>query len=193
MILVLDTETGGLGLDKSLLQIAMVVVDWRDYSILDKLNLKVKPDAKRGERSVYVVEAEGLAVNKINLVEHNKDAMQYSEAAGLIYDFLNKNSQQGKDKLILTGKNVHGDVYQIWDKIMKRSTWETFVSYQWMDFSAIWNFLVIEGTVQLLESASLKSICEFLKINTEGIHDAEKDCMMVIECFKAIDNGGYFR
>ncbi len=184
MILCLDTETGGLGVEVSLLQIALVVAD-NEYNVVDNLTLDVKPIPVDG-RSIYVVQGEALAINKIDLAKHDLLAFNYKIAGSLVYDFLDQYSNHGKIKLVLTGKNVHFDVWQVWDKLMKRSTWEHFVSYQWMDLSSVWKFLVLQKLAPDLPKTSLSSLCEHFDIPTDQLHHAKDDCLYTLQVLKKI-------
>lgn len=83
--LVTDVETGGFE-GTSLLSAYFGVLD-ENLNLLDELELFVRPDNRQ-----YVVTAEALAINKINLIEHEKKAVTYKEAGTLLFNFLQKNS-----------------------------------------------------------------------------------------------------
>ncbi len=87
--LVLDCETGGLE-GTSLLSLYCAVLD-EDFNTLDSLELFLRP-----KDHIYHVTAEGLGINKINLIEHEKKAIPYAEGGTLLYNFLRDNSMDIK-------------------------------------------------------------------------------------------------
>lgn len=83
--LALDAETGGFE-GTSLLSVYLGVYS-EDFVLLDELEMFMKPDDK-----IYKVTAEALAVNKINLIEHEAKAIRYREAGTKLFEFIEKNS-----------------------------------------------------------------------------------------------------
>ena len=83
--LALDCETGGFE-GTSLLSLYCGVYD-ESFTLLDELELFLRP-----KDHIYNVTAEALAINKINLIEHEKKAIPYNEGGTLLYDFLKRNS-----------------------------------------------------------------------------------------------------
>lgn len=100
----LDVETGGIGLDKSLLTAYFAVMD-QNMTILDELYLHTKPDD-----GIYQVTADALRINGINLVDHESVAITYKEAGQKLYSFLSKHSAGGQYKMIPIGHNVAFDI-----------------------------------------------------------------------------------
>lgn len=179
--LFLDTETGGIGLDKSLLTIGLVFTD-EEFNVVYDYHARVKPDD-----GIYNVSATALEINKINLVEHDKLALTCKETGGILYNILKEYSKDGK--IIVFGKNVYFDLTHIWDKIIKRSTWEQFCSYQIVDLTSIWKFLELTKKVPKLEKTSLSDIANYLKLdcfNTNYMHEAIYDATITMRCFKEI-------
>lgn len=178
--LFLDTETGGIGLDKSLLTASFILAD-ENLNILDNLDISLKPDDK-----TYHCSAEALSINKINLVEHDKESITYKEAKTILYNHLNKWSNNGKEKLIVVGKNVYFDLTHIWDKLISRGTWETFVSYQIVDLTTVWKMLEICGKVAVLSKTSLSNLAEYFNINfPDSIqHTSRNDTEITLRVYK---------
>lgn len=178
--LFLDTETGGIGLDKSLLTASFILTD-EDFNELDVLDLFVKPDDK-----IYHCTAEALSINNINLIKHDKIAITHKEAAKILYDFLKKWSNGGKEKLIVVGKNVYFDLTHIWDKLISRGTWETFVSYQIVDLTTVWKMLEICGKVAVLSKTSLSNLAEYFNINFPSSiqHTSKSDTEITLHIYK---------
>jgi DNA polymerase III epsilon subunit-like protein len=170
--IILDTETGGIGLDKSLLTAYFMVCD-NDFVVKDELYLRVKPDD-----GVYRVTGEAMAINKIDLPRHDKISITYKEAGTVLYKFLQKNyTDDQKEKLIPVGHGMSGDLDHIFDKLVRRSTWETFVSYRRLDTSVTVQFLKSCGVFPDSVSGSLESLCEHFYISNGSLHDARVDAV----------------
>ena len=100
-----DNETGGLTKDCSLLTSHFIIAD-EQLNVIEELGLVIKPN----DHQPYRVQATALAVNKINLIEHDKVAITQSEAAQKLFLFLKKHSNNGQIKLIPIGHNVSFDI-----------------------------------------------------------------------------------
>lgn len=168
--LIFDTETGGIGLDKSLLTAYFMVCD-NEFKKIDELYLYVKPDD-----GIYRVTGEAMGINKINLVEHDKKAITYKKAGTALYQFIEKNFEYRKDRMVPVGHGMSGDLDHIFDKLMGRSTWETFVSYRRLDTSVALQFLKSCNVFPEIVSGSLESLVEHFGIKRNGeLHDAKVD------------------
>ena len=98
--LYLDTETGGLDLEKhSLLSIGLVVGD--DGVVRDSLEILVRHEP-------YVVSAGGMAVNRIDLVQHHKTALEPAAALDALEAFSRRHFPGG-EPITLVGHNVAFD------------------------------------------------------------------------------------
>ncbi|HNX31716.1 MAG TPA: 3'-5' exonuclease [Holophaga sp.] len=97
--LFLDTETGGLGLEHSLLTLGLVVGD--DGEVRDSLEILVAHDP-------YVVSAGGMAVNRIDLVRHHQAALAPEAALGTLEAFCARHFPGGIP-ITLVGHNVAFD------------------------------------------------------------------------------------
>ena len=163
----IDTETGGIGLDKSLLSVAMLVAD-KDFNIVDSLELFVIPDD-----GVFRVSPDGLKINKIDLTRD--DFIPYKKAGTVVYDFIKRNSLEGRDKLNVVGKQVNGDLNHIWDKLISRNTWEQFVSYRIIELTGIARYLQIAGKIPADVKGGMDSLLEYFGHSNDGAHDATFD------------------
>ena len=186
LFLPMDCESGGLSENVSLLSVYLQVVD-SNWNVLDSLNLFTKPND-----GVYLVEAGGLEINKINLVEHDKVASSYSDAGQQLYRFLNKNSNQGKIKLIPLGKNVSGDVAWVNKHLLNKGNWEKFCSYRTMDISPFARALQIQGKIPSEIGLSLFSLYDWLKTKNlvpdvvGNPHEAEYDTKLTVAVFRGL-------
>ena len=168
--LAMDVESGGITSDRSLLEVYLGVIS-PDGTLLDELLLLTKPDGG----NPYIVDAQALSVNKINLVQHDKNAKTYKEAGQVLYDFLKKNSAEGKDKLIPLGHNVGFDVDFVQAHLISRKTWNQFCSYRARCTGVISGVLIDLGIIPSTVSASLGNLCQFFNIPIVDAHRAKDD------------------
>jgi hypothetical protein len=186
--LLLDGEYGGvksrgvLSHDYSILELALTVTDI-NLDVYETLVLKIKPDDDK-----YIVSADGLAANKINIVQHNKVAVTQGKAKELLHNFLKKHSDNGHVKLVPLGKGIVGDVRYILDqKLISEHYWREFVSDQIIDFGGIIMLLKLLGVYpQTIKkstgkmSNSLEALAEDLHISTSKLHEAQGDVDLYI-------------
>lgn len=166
----LDLETGGLWNDVSLLTAYFAVLN-EDFNIIDELDLKLIPDD-----GIYKVEPEGMAVNKINLVELAKEAITYKKAKTILYDFL-KNNYNG-ELLTPIGQGILGDVRKLCDTIISKGSWDNFISRRGLDTMYIAKFLQEIGKIPSDMSISLESLVKYFNIDIDGeLHSARVDAL----------------
>jgi hypothetical protein len=183
LYLALDTETGGLAENVSLLSAYLQVLD-KSFNVLDELELYAKPND-----GVYLVEAGGLSVNKIDLINHDKVAVTYSEAGQKLYKFLQKNSNDGKLKLIPLGKNVHFDIQGLYKHLVNKKNAEKFVSYRNIDITTFARCLQIQGKIPANMSLSLFSLADLLNVTNSVLgnpHEAKYDTLITVAVFKGL-------
>lgn len=179
MYLTFDCETGGIGKDKSLLTAYFGLFDSNGYQV-KYLNLELKPDD-----GVYHVTAQGLAINQINLVEHDKSAISYKVAKGILYDFLKTSYELVGDKLIPVGHNCYFDIEMLQEFLISRGSWEQFVSYRILDTLPIARFLQLTGKINTPNGVSLKELIDYFKIEVDGKHhEAKYDALATLEVLK---------
>lgn len=169
----LDTETGGIGLDKSLLTAHFIFFTLKNdntLNIFDELNLKIKPND-----GVYKVTGEALAINGINLAEHDKVAITEKEAGTQLYNKLRTLKVGGftdksniESKYIPVGHNLAGDILHIKDKLISAGSWENFVSYRSIDTCSIAQFLRTTGHLPDAISCSLVELTKHFNIQVDG-------------------------
>lgn len=183
----LDTETGGVTNDSSLLS-----VHFRVFSLPEELknssslSLELKPDD-----GVYRACGEALRVNNINLAEHDKKAIAYSEAKPILFEFLRSHSNGGKDKLIPLGHNVAFDIAMVTNNIISKSSWNNFVSYRSLDTGCVAQFLIAAGMLDgAVTSGSMESLSKIYSVDYRALgydkpqpHSARYDVDMTIGVF----------
>lgn len=177
----MDLESGGIPEGCSILAAYFKVLDG-DMNPLGDLSLKVKPND-----GIYVATAEALEVNGINLIEHDKIAITYSEAGQLLRNFLVEQSDNGKIKLIPLGKNVSGDIKWVNGSILGAKTWNMYASYR------IWEVTTLALAAQRLNklprdmSISLGSLVEYFDVRVAGnLHEEEYDTNATIAVSEAL-------
>lgn len=176
-----DTELGGVTENCSILTAHFAICD-SDWNILDELDLKMKPD-----NNEYVLTAGGMAVNKIDILEHDKDAMTYSQAGGKLREFLWANSMAKSIKLIPVGKGVQGDVNKITSQILKSKNFHEFVSYRCYDITPLIIFLKRTGRLERDAPESLQELGEYLGIHAEW-HTARGDNIAGIKLIQKLED-----
>lgn len=169
MYLFLDTETGGIGLDKSLLSLSFLICD-KQFNDIASLDLYLKPND-----DVYLVTAEALSINQINLISHDRYAIPYRNGGTKIYKFLKEHSKNGSEKLIPVGHGVNGDLRQIWEKLLGQGTWDVFVSYHFIDTCSTATFLSCAGKLPQDVHAGLGKLGEYFGLSCDDLHTAAGD------------------
>lgn len=164
--LVLDTETGGIGPEVSLLSAYFRVLD-ENLNLLDELELFLKPND-----GLYKVTAEALGINKIDLVEHEKKAITYREGGTKLFDFLQRNSMNIK-YFIPEGTDIK-DIANL------RKITESSGRYMSVDrteaIKANWNLIknissTIESTIEKLEPLGHNVAFDIIKIKDNLISE----------------------
>lgn len=174
--LALDVESGGLNHNEtSVLEYYFIVLD-ENLNELNSLHLLTKPDD-----GVYKVNPDAMAVNKIDLIEHNKVAIPEREAKTKLYNFLDKVTEGGKEKLIWVGHNVHFDRDAVFAKLLTRNTCDKFCKYYVLDTGAIAQFLKVCGVMPEEVGGSLTSLIEYYQVDGSNSHRAEDDIRATIE------------
>jgi len=181
MYLSLDAEFGGIGNQYSLLSAYFLLTDDKFVKV-DDLYLLLKPND-----GIYHVCGEAMSINQINLIEHDKVAITYKEGGTALYKFLKSHYDYHKNHFISVGHGMSGDLTQIFDKLVARNTWETFVSYRRLDTSVALQFLKSCGLFPEEVSGSLESLIQYFGIKMEGnLHDAKNDTLATVECLKRL-------
>lgn len=178
--LAVDTETGGLSEDVSLLTAYLAVLD-KDLQIIDELDLAIRPDD-----DVYHVTAEALSINKIDLVKHQAASMSRGKAGELLREFLIRNSANGSYKILPLGHNVKFDLDRLYANVLNHKEAQKYVSYRALDTGAVGEFLKSEGLIPESVSGSLSSYVEHLGVAKREAHTARGDVEMTVDVMKAM-------
>ena len=176
--LILDTESGSRHSTSTLLTTYFMVTD-ENFNMLDELYLSLKPDNDEH----YIVDAQGLGVNKIDLVQHDKIALPYKQVKPTLYQFLMKNA--GGNKLVPVGHAVKNDIRRITDTLISIGSWEQFCSYHYIDTSVVLQFLRACGKMPLDCDGSVEALVTYFNIIIEGgYHNAKTDTQATASILK---------
>lgn len=182
MLLFLDTETGGLDIENSLLSVGLIITD-DQFNVIETLHERLIPDD-----GIYKVTPKAMEINKIDLVEHTKTAISYTEFKTKLNEVLNNFYEKYKQQLIVVGKNVDFDTNFIFTYIMPKTKWETFVSHRKIDISSIIQLMKIAKILPPTTKANLEGICNYYNIKIDTIHEALADCFLTLNVLKEIKN-----
>lgn len=184
MYLFVDTETGGLTPQHSLLTVSCIVAD-QDFNIIPVDSVNVPGLYLQLKHDEYSLTAGALAVNKINLSAHHAAAMTLPAARSALTNYLNRAiAATGKKRLIPAGHNVAFDVQFLRAYLLDDAAWDQYFTYPAFDTAAIARFLNAAGIVA--GGYSLTSLRnKFLAHMTDlDMHNAEVDNLVAIELAK---------
>ena len=174
-----DCETGGIDDCTSLLETYFIVLD-EDFNELGHLQLLTKPNDGN-----YIVTGQGLGVNKINITEHDKAAITYSQAGTVLRDFLIKHSENGKVKLTPMGHNIAFDVKNVNTNLLSKKNWDMYCSYGTLDSGSIARTLQIRKKIPRSVHIGLGSLMAHFGIKFEGeAHTGQADIRGTIALIK---------
>ena len=185
MFVFIDTETGGLTTDYSLLTVAAAITD-AEFNLVDKLCFGLRPV------SHYVTHPEAMRVNNICLADHAQTALYTDTAREQFRAFLTSGSAHApKRRLIPAGHNVAFDLNFVWAHLLPESDWKQVCGYPSYDTAVIARFLASEGLIPS-NAFSLSAMRTLFGIETGSAHNAENDVLATIEVakhFRAILKG----
>ena len=168
---------GGRDLNYSLLTAYFHVTD-ANFNKVGDLYLAIKPD--NGD---YIVSGQGMAVNKINLAEHDKVSIPYKLAKPLLFDFLKQYSKNGR--LTPVGHGVVGDIRHIKNCLISDGSWEQFCTYHYIDTSVVLQFLRACGKMEEDCDGSVTALASYFGVKVEGEdHDCRVDTMKTLGVFR---------
>ena len=179
----LDTETGGLDPKNSDLLTIYISVFNESFTILDELDLKLKPDGDR----LPVTEAGAMKVNGIDLQKHLSDpaTITYSQAKEQIQAMLKKHlKKNGRySNLIPMGHNIPFDLNFIQHHIMDKVEWEKFCHYRNVDTNPI-VWLMKDSGWWPSDLGNLGSVVDYLNLPKRNAHNAKEDTLMMVDVYR---------
>lgn len=174
----IDTETGGLDVNHSLLTMYCGIFD-ENMNHTGELDLKLKPSS-----GIYKCSAKALEVNRINLEEHSKIAITYEHGRAQLESFLDAASKNGDIKLIPVGHNVHFDLKFITHYLMEEKDFHKRVGKIVVDTTAIGLYLKCAGIIPMEVPNSLGDYAKYFGIQTKNLHDAKVDVILNAQVYK---------
>ena len=171
-----DTETGGIRKEMSLLTLYGHILD-DNLNILDTIDLKIKPDD-----GVYHVNAQGLEINRINIVEHDRIAKPLSEVKTRFQNYICGWSLN--QKLTPIGHNVRFDVKFVKTHLLE--DWDRYFDRRHIDTASVGKFLALSGIVPKLKTYSLSEMAQALmiEVNEDSRHEAKFDADLTLNVLR---------
>jgi DNA polymerase III alpha subunit (gram-positive type) len=171
-----DTETGGIRKEMSLLTLYGHILD-DNLNILDTIDLKIKPDD-----GVYHVNAQGLEINRINIVEHDRIAKPLSEVKTRFKNYICGWSLN--QKLTPIGHNVRFDVKFVKTHLLE--DWDRYFDRRHIDTASVGKFLALSGIVTKLKTYSLSEMAQALmiEVNEDSRHEARFDADLTLNVLR---------
>ena len=176
--LVLYTESGSRHAESTLLTAYFMVMNV-EFQVLGDLYLQLKPEPNEH----YIVDAQGMGVNKINLIDHDKVSVTCKQAKTSLYDFLKKMSNG--ERLVPVGHAIKGDILRVCDKLISEGSWEQFCTYHYIDTSVVLQFLRACGKLPLDTDGSVSALADYFGIKVDDpLHDARVDTLITAKIFQ---------
>jgi DNA polymerase III alpha subunit (gram-positive type) len=183
MFVFIDTETGGLTTDYSLLTVAAAIAD-EQLNVVDTVCFGVKPP-------LYIVSPDAMRVNKINLSEHAATSMSTERASEEFEHFLQKGMRHNSDKkLIPVGHNISFDLGFVWHQLLPEDIWRQYCTYPAIDTAGLARFFSVMNKIPGFYN--LVALRQLFQIETGEAHNAMADVLATVALLKkfvAIANG----
>lgn len=181
--ILIDTETTGFDEKKhQILEVGILVI--KDLKVIDEFEVKIK-------HRDYTITAKAMEANKINIPEHEKEALFEKEAAEKMLEFLNKHKSEDDEGYIVIGQNVQFDIKfleEMFLRTYKIKEYRQVISYRSLDIMQLAMIKNIEGKISL-EKQDLDSILKELDIEIpQNRHRALTDCYLEFKSMLALLN-----
>jgi len=183
MYLFIDTETGGITTDYSLLSITAIVTD-KHFNVVpvvdypNGIQLFIKSPK-------YVVNAQALAINNINIVSHDKSAVCVSDARQALLSYLQDALKLSNcHRFIMAGHNVVFDRIFIDKHLLIDGELEKYITYPFFDTAVIARLLTTLGLHDKGFSLAILMSKFCPEYPTGTLHDSYFDTMATIKLAK---------
>lgn len=179
--ILVDTETTGFDEKKhQILEVGILVI--KNLKVVNEFEVKIK-------HREYTVTAKAMEANKINILEHEKEALFEKEAAEKILEFLNKHKSENDEGYIVIGQNVQFDIKfleEMFLRVYKIKEYRQVISYRSLDIMQLAMIKNLEGKISL-EKQDLDSVLKELEIEIpENRHRALVDCYLEFEALTTL-------
>lgn len=136
MYLFIDTETGGVTTEHSLLAVTAIITD-ANFKII-KLGTYDLGLTLNIRSSKYVVNAKALAINKIDIVSHDQTAIDVSKAKTKLLSYLEEGLKfTGRRAFVVAGHNVDFDRRFLLSNLLTQEDWDRYMTYPFLDTAII--------------------------------------------------------
>jgi DNA polymerase III subunit epsilon len=179
-MIVLDSETTGLSPRyNKVLTVGMLRIDVeKDFlKIMNKKNILVKHED-------YAVNPKALEVNKINLAEHHKIALEPSKACSQINSFILKNHLEESP---LLGHNIIFDI-RFLNELFRQGNSIPVFSHDFIDTMHIWSALKRKNLISFNLRNSLQTLAGYFEVDYSRAHSALGDCYVTASVYKKMLN-----
>jgi len=176
-ILFIDTETGGLNpLENSLLSLALVV--WQEFEIVDSKEILIND-------GVLNVTKKSLEINRINIEEHKKKALNPHEVIKEMDNFFSLHFSIN-EKITLAGHNINFDVNFLRQFLISHNyNYSQRFSHRYVDTATILYYLYLSG--KLKEKAiSSQEAFDLFGISVDSRHTALGDAIATTRLFTTL-------
>lgn len=173
--LIIDTETTGLSHNyNQILTLGMLLAEFNEEGIfpIDSRHIRI-----RHER--YNVNPMALKINKINLTEHHKIAIDAEEAISEINDFILLNKI---GDIPMIGHNISFDI-RFLREFYRQNEKEYVLDYEVIDTRQLWIQLKEKGVIPMHLKGNLRCVSEHLCVDYDNAHDALGDCLITANVF----------
>jgi DNA polymerase III alpha subunit (gram-positive type) len=181
MYIFFDTETGGLNPDYSLLTVSAIAVD-PNFDIVHVQDLK--PGLYlRIKHEVYNTSVQALAINKINLADHDAIGFSVSESSEALEAFLAEAKKKlGVRRFIPAGHNVPFDISFLQHYLLPEKRWRAHFSIPPFDTCAIAKLFNSAGKINV--GCGLEKLAAHFNFDMGRAHNAENDNLAAIHVAK---------
>lgn len=180
LYLFIDTETGGLSKECSLLTFDATLLD-AELNFLEKISYKIKPDD-----GLYKIQAGALHVNKINILDHDRGALPMSEASKQFRAWAQnlKDIKYPDCEIITVGQNVWFDIEFLKQEFAP--DWSEYFSRRVLDIQSVSLLLKLCGMMPQNQRISLSELTKYFEIPIEeqNMHSSDVDVAASIEILK---------
>jgi DNA polymerase III epsilon subunit-like protein len=150
------------------------------FKLLNEIDLKLKP-----HDGVYVVTAEAMKVNRIDLVKHDAVARSLDDAAIELFNFLKEESGNGSNRLVRMGHNEAFDRSFVVNNILRPDIFNRFTDYGGvLDTSCMARERKVTGKLPWNTRFKLETLANFLGVHADpkDLHTAKGDTHLMVRC-----------
>lgn len=183
MYIAFDCETTGLTNESNLLTVFFIIYD-ENFVELGSLGIKLR-------HKYYHVTAKALEVNGINLVEHDKEAIDIRDARINLMLFLN--TYYNNKQFVCIGHNINFDIRFLKSSgLFNYSEFEKYMNPIVIDTIVLAQYLKSCKLLGETQSLRLEMLCKHFNITKADIncngsyHSAEYDTRCTVELLKKL-------